>query len=199
MTEPGPQASWSSVNEVAVEFAFAQQALYADLLVMGQHDANDPQAREVPPDLVSSTLVTSGKPALVLPYATELPDRFDTVAIAWKPTREAARAVCGAMPLLQRAGQVVVLSWGEEEQFITGSPLDLARFLSAHGVQARLQPQGPKETARIGEMLLSRACDVSADLLVMGCYGHSRGREWLLGGATRTVLESMTLPVLMAH
>lgn len=198
LAEPGPQVTWGRVKDVDIIGAFTQQSLYTDLLVLGQHDgSDDPQALGSPPDFLSSVVTGSGKPALVVPFAGE-PGNLSKVAIAWKPTREAARAVSGAMPLLQRADSVVVLAWGEEDQSADTS-LDLKHYLRTHGVEADVQHQGPDETAHVGELLLSRACDLSVDLLVMGCYGHSRGREWLLGGVTRTVLESMTVPVLMAH
>ena len=80
-----------------------------------------------------------------------------------------------------------------------GVPLDVERYLRLHGVQARLQHYGEEPNGDLGELLLSRAADLDADLLVMGCYGHSRARELVLGGVTRTVLRSMTLPVLMSH
>jgi len=79
-----------------------------------------------------------------------------------------------------------------------GKRLDLRGYLRLNGVEASWQEQG-NETSALGELLLSRSFDLGADLLVMGCYGHSRAREWVLGGTSRTVLESMTLPVLMAH
>jgi nucleotide-binding universal stress UspA family protein len=196
--EPGPQVSWNCVRDIALIGEFVEQALYADLLVFGQRDPCDPRAVEVPRDFVPSVVIDSGKPALVLPYAVEA-GRFSTIVIAWKRTREAARALAGAMPLLQRAQRVLVLAWGDSEESASGARLNLPGYLRAHGVQAELRNQGPDEPPDVGELLLSRACDFSADLLVMGCYGHSRAREWVLGGVTRTVLESMTVPVFMAH
>jgi nucleotide-binding universal stress UspA family protein len=197
-SEPGPQVSWSCARQGGLVNAFVQQALHADLLVLGQRDPDDPQALDLPPDFVPSVVIDSGKPALVVPYVADV-RRFSTVAIAWKPTREAARAVCGAMPLLQRAQKVVVLAWGDKVERANGACLDLPGYLHKHGVEAELHYQGPDEPPRLGELLLSRVCDFAADLLVMGCYGHSRAREWVLGGTTRTVLESMTVPVLVAH
>ena len=122
-----------------------------------------------------------------------------TVVIAWKPTREAARAVSAAVPLLQRARRVHVMAWGEDEEQVTGARLDLDGYLKLRGVEPVWHREGGEEPADLGDLLLSRAFDLEADLLVMGCYGHSRAREWVLGGTSRTVLRSMTLPVLMAH
>lgn len=199
MKGPGPMASWSQTDEVPTVAAFAQQALYADLLVLGQDDRRDEAAAAVPPDFVASVLSISGRPAVVVPYIGPGRAIGDTVAIAWKPTPEAARAVSAAMPFLQRAARVHVFAWGAAEQpAVGGTVLGLESYLRAHGVQATWHRGGPEPHA-LGELLLSRAFDVGADLLVMGCYGHSRAREWILGGATRTVLAGMTLPVLMAH
>ncbi len=131
-------------------------------------------------------------------YAGLPPQVGQTVVIAWKATREAARAVTAAVPLLQRAQRVHIVKWDDGQEAIEGARLDLAGYLKLRGVEATWHREGPEPDA-LGEHLLSRAFDLEADLLVMGCYGHNRAREWVLGGTSRTVLESMTLPVLMAH
>lgn len=198
-TAPGPLAHWAQTNDVPVIGAFAQQALFADLLVLGQHRPDDEAAACVPADFVQSVLEASGRPALVVPYVGWTEPIATTVAIAWKETPEAARAVAAAMPFLQQAARVHVLTWGPpDEPAVGGERLDLVAYLKLHGVTAAWHREGP-EPAGIGEALLSRAFDLGADLLVMGCYGHSRARERILGGVSRTVLQSMTLPVLMVH
>lgn len=190
--------TWAEVRDDPIIGAFAQQALYADLLVLGQQDPGERTYSGVPADFAESVMAASGKPALIVPYAGA-PGRIgETVAIAWKPTREAARAVAAALPLLQRARRVHVVSWTGPEEAITGSRLDLQGFLHQRGIEATWHRQDT-EPESVGELLLSRAFDLEADLLVMGCYGHNRAREWVLGGASRTVLRSMTLPVLMSH
>lgn len=196
---PGVHAAWAEVQDYPIVPAFARQALYADLLVLGQHDPSDTEAAGVPFDFVETVMATSGKPALVLPYA-DIPSTAvgQTIVIAWKPTREAARAVSAAVPLLQRARRVHVLSWGKDEEDVAGARLDLDGYLKLRGVDATWHREGD-EPEYMGDLLLSRAFDLDADLLVMGCYGHSRAREWVLGGTSRTILQSMTLPVLMAH
>ncbi|MDP3761457.1 MAG: universal stress protein [Ramlibacter sp.] len=191
--------SWSELGDAPMLPAFARQALYADLLVLGQHDPSDAAAAGVPGDFPETVMATSGKPALILPYAPFPATVGQTVALAWKPTRESARALMAAIPLLQRARRVHVLSWPTEEDDIKGDRLDLAGYLKARGIEPTWHREGGGEPSFLGELLLSRAFDVDADLLVMGCYGHSRAREWVLGGTSRTVLQSMTLPVLMAH
>jgi len=194
---PGVHAVWAEVQDYPIVPAFARQALYADLLVLGQYDGSKP-APGVPFDFVETVIAASGKPALVLPYEGLPPVVGETVVIAWKPTREAARAVSAAVPLLQRARRVHVLSWNQEEDGIGGGRLDLDGYLKLRGIEPAWHRED-REPDFLGELLLTRAFDLNADLLVMGCYGHSRAREWVLGGTSRTVLQSMTLPVLMAH
>jgi len=198
---PGRPMRWSELDHEVTLNAVVERALYADLLVLGQYDPHDTEAWGVGVDFVPTLIADSGRPALVLPYAGEFggddAPLGREVLIAWKPCREAARAVTAALPWLRSARQIHVLSAG-----IDGAPIDsfdeLRAFLHRHGVIAPLQTHRAPGHA-VGENLLSLAADVGADLLVMGCYGHSRTREWLLGGVTRTVLQSMTLPVLLTH
>jgi nucleotide-binding universal stress UspA family protein len=121
--------------------------------------------------------------------------------IAWDSGREAARAVNDALPVLEQATAVTVLSvnprpgidlHGEEPG------ADIALHLSRHGVKVEVQ-QTQVEEINVGDTVLSRLADLGCDLLVMGAYGHSRLREVVLGGVTRTLFESMTVPVLMSH
>jgi nucleotide-binding universal stress UspA family protein len=199
LTDSSVHMAWAQIRDDPVISLFAKQAFYADLLVLGQHDLSGGPASGVPADFAESVMVASGKPALILPYADMLPAVIgETSVIAWNATRESALAISAAMPLLQRARRVHVLAWHGEETAVDGNLLSLDRYLKLHGVEAVWHSQGDEPPA-LGELLLSRACDLEADLLVMGCYGHSRAREWVLGGTSRTVLRSMTLPVLMAH
>ena len=191
-----PHMHWAEPVSDA-PWGFSRRALYADLLVLGQRDGDSAYAGELPADFVSTLLVESGRPALVLPYIRtgSVGPVGRTVLIAWKETREAARAVSAALPWLRGAVRVRAVCYGDEA---TSQLRSLQDYLSAQGVtavvQADLQGEGD-----VGAQLLSLAADVHADLLVMGCYGHSRAREWVLGGVSRTILQSMTLPVLMSH
>lgn len=195
---PGMKASWAEVGNEPMMGVFSQQALFADLLVLGQADPTEKRAEGVPADFVETVLISSGKPVLVLPFIGASSTVGKTVVLAWKPTREAARAVSAALPLLQRAGQVHIVSWSGADEAVGGHGLSLEGYLQLHGVKP-IWHRETQEPDLLGELLLSRAFDLEADLLVMGCYGHSRAREWVLGGASRTVLRSMTLPVLFAH
>jgi len=190
---PGAPIEWRQALE-APEYAFARQAMYADLLVLGQHD-RDQRDMGVPSDFVQSVLIASGKPALVVPYIGVREPSFGRVFVAWKESREAARALAAALPILRQAHTVhVALDKAE------GTHTDLLPpYLQRHGVQAQYHTMAADAGSRVGELMLSMAADFSADLMVMGCYGHSRGRELVLGGASRTMLQSMTLPVLMSH
>ncbi len=210
---PGAPMRWHDATELgntgwgAATTAFSARALCSDLVVLGQRDPEDALAWGVPADFVPAVVADSGCPVLVVPRVGHFQAVGRRVLVAWKPAREAARALATALPLLRQAEHVEVAHWRESgearvqpaETDDTPAPASaLEDWLQAHGVRARHTPQGDAH-ADIGEQLLSLAAHVDADLLVMGCYGRSRTREWLLGGATRTVLQSMTLPVWMAH
>ncbi|MBO9648773.1 MAG: universal stress protein [Variovorax sp.] len=192
----GQPCEWLDSDGAPVIETFTQRALLADLLFLGQRNPDDPEGSDVPGDFVESVIIGSGRPALVVPHTGELARSPDVVLLAWKPTRECARALAAAIPFLQNAHHVHLIE--EEVDEMQPIPVKVCDYLHLYGIEhvhehARLTEQD------VGEQLLSIASDCDADLLVMGCYGHSRARELLLGGATRTVLDSMTLPVLMAH
>ena len=189
--EPGVQVQW---REALDERDFTRQALYADLVVLGQYDDTSRDAG-TSAGFVPSVIIESGKPALVVPNVARCGPEFGTVLVAWKETREAARALAAAMPFLQKADIVHVAVDDDTDDEHCRL---LQQFLQRHGVEARLCAV-PSASADAGSALLALAADLDAGLMVMGCYGHSRGREWILGGATRRVLRSMTCPVLMAH
>jgi nucleotide-binding universal stress UspA family protein len=193
----GLPAAWAEIHEFPLVAAFAEQALYADLLVLGQHGPGEGWSTLMPRDFPETVIALSGRPALVLPYTSAKPGLPGNVVIAWKPCRGAARAVTAALPMLRNASTVHILSWGADVS-PDGGGANIVSYLEAHGVRATWQREGT-EPENVGDLLLSRAFDLQADLLVMGCYGRARAYEWVLGGASRTVLKSMTLPVLMAH
>jgi nucleotide-binding universal stress UspA family protein len=192
-----PTMTWAE-SEGPPVWSMAQASLYTDLMVLGQRDPENPLTQDVPKTFVESTVMESGKPALVIPYAGRYPTIGENVLIAWKPTRECARAVAGALPLIRRAKRVHVASWGPDNYGPAETTFGIVRALRWHGIEASAN-RYPDEPNELGELLLSHAADHASDLLVMGCYGHHRIHELLLGGVTRTVLRSMTLPVLMAH
>ncbi len=184
---------WAELPAGASAYALAGRALCADLLVLGQRLPPGDDMPDVPADFVESVLIASGRPAVVVPHIG-LPETVGrTVLVAWKASRESARAVTAALPLLRAAEAVHVLMGADP-----ATAPALEDWLGCHGVKAQLH-RFDAGTGEAGDLLLSEAAARSADLLVMGCYGHARAREWALGGASRTVLRTMTLPVLMAH
>ena len=175
------------------------QSRYSDLVVLGQVNPDDPVSplEEETPEYVA---MNSARPVLVVPYAGHFEAPFKRVLVAWDGSMEATRASTAALPLLEQAGQVTlaVFNAGREPDTHGSEPgADMALYLARHGIKVEVSSQ--VTAIDIGSALLSFAADTDADLLVMGCYGHSRFREIMLGGASRTVLQSMTLPVLMAH
>jgi nucleotide-binding universal stress UspA family protein len=175
------------------------QSRYADLVVLGQTNPDDPVSpmEEETPEFVA---MSGARPVLVVPYAGHFDAPFQRVLVAWDGSRESTRAVTAAIPLLRHAANVTlaVFNAGSEPDIHGREPgADMALYLARHGVAVEVSSQAT--AIDIGSALLSFAADIDADLLVMGCYGHSRFREIMLGGATRTILHSMTLPVLMAH
>jgi nucleotide-binding universal stress UspA family protein len=172
---------------------------YADLIVIGQKNEEWPSG--VDKAFEQQVLLAAGRPVLLVPYAFEKRPLGNTVLVAWSATREAARAVSDALPILQRARQVHVVAFNPRRGAgahgdVPGA--DIGLFLARHGVKVNVSQQEVPDVD-VGNQLLSRAFDLQADLIVMGAYGHSRLQELILGGVTRTLLESMTVPVLMSH
>jgi nucleotide-binding universal stress UspA family protein len=195
----GLSAEWRAVEAVA-ESDPALHARYVDLTILGQLDPDRGDADWIRPRPEHVTLA-SGRPVLVVPYAGRYESVGRHVLIGWSATREAARAVSDAMPLLIAADVVTVLTIDAREGPDAHGELpgaDISLHLARHGVKATIERTVSADIP-VGDVLLSRAADLGADLLVIGAYGHSRVRELLLGGATRSILQSMTLPVLMSH
>lgn len=189
----GGKSEWRlSTQDAAASVRLS--ARYADLVVLGQPQPNEDLARSV----VEEVILTAGRPALMVPYAGRFADAGKRVLIAWNASSEAARAVTDALPMLAKADAVEVVAFGQGGDHGEVPGADLALFLARHGVKATAARQDARGVD-VGNQILSRAADVNADLIIMGAYGHSRWRELALGGATRSVLDAMTVPVLMAH
>ena len=192
-----PRVSWAEVTREPVLEAFVHQALHADLLVLGQHEPGR-TTQGVPAHFPETVLMASGRPALIIPRGGDASAAPHTVLVSWKATKETARALSAALPFLQRAQHVHVAQWARGSDDAGTSGLDIEQYLHSHDVQPTMHRHAG-EPGDLGERLLSLATTVGAGLLVMGCYGHTRTRELVLGGVTRTVLKSMNVPVLMAH
>lgn len=188
----------SSVVVGAAVDALVRAGRCSDLVVVGQTDSAA-RVDSVPSDLPQQLVLQTGAPVLVVPYAGSFTSIGANVLIAWKNTREAARALRDAMPLLDGAREVTLVELGE----LPGPGADdstiemAAAWLRSHGVPVRVRRD--PELRRVGDRLLSLAADLACDLIVAGGYGHSRLREWALGGVTRQLLQQMIVPTLLSH
>ena len=175
------------------------KARHADLVILGQVDpAHPPPAGR---QLVEDVLMTSGRPILVIPYIGRFNTFGTNILVGWNNSREATRAMNDAIPLLAKAASVTILEAipiGRKLASDDATSADITRHLARHGISAKTA-RTSMDRMSASDALLSYAADVSADLLVVGGYGHSRLRELILGGVTRELLQHMTLPVLMAH
>lgn len=193
----GIRGEWR-VEEGEVVAAMKLHARYADLAIVGQ-GIDVGGARHDFGFLPEELALGVGRPVLVVPRYGTFETVGENVLLAWNGSREVTRAVHDALPLLQRAKQVTVLSIDPQPNADVRVPgADIALYLARHGVKAEAMSTLGLDLG-VGDLLLSRAADLCADLIVMGAYGHSRVREVILGGATRHILQQMTAPVLMTH
>jgi len=196
----GVKSSEAVIDESDKALSLVRHAHCSDLSVLTQADPAALGYR-LAQDLVEQVVLNSARPTLILPHAGRFETIGTNVMVAWDDSRESARAVSDALPLLRLARQVQVVSWNEAGAIVDKtlrSRLDaLHRWLMWQGVSAdvRVETTG----TGIAASMLSRAADLSADLIVMGAYGHARWVERVLGGATRGLLTSMTIPVLMSR
>ncbi len=193
----GLQSEWRAVEGNPVE-ELVRHARYSDLVVVGQTEKNVPEFLELA--YADKVALESGRPVLVVPSVGVQNCAIERILVAWSGTRESVRAVNDALPLLARAKSVIVLTVNlpeaEQENAMPGAAISL--HLSRHGVKVQAESINNADIS-IGDVLLSRSADKSADLIVMGAYGHSRFRELVLGGTTRHLLNHMTVPVLFSH
>jgi nucleotide-binding universal stress UspA family protein len=184
----------TSIGEAAS--MFGRIARRFDLAVVGQKDPE----RKMPDDLlIESALLESGRPVVVVPYIQKEGLKLDRVMVCWDGSRNAARAIADSLPFLKRGGTieiVMVASGGGSSDELPG--VDLGEHLARHGFKVEVKRLVAADVD-VANTILSYAADCAADFIVMGGYGHSRLREFVLGGATRGILESMTVPVLMSH
>lgn len=172
---------------------------YADLLILGQSESPPPSGMTVAASFPEDLILASKRPTLVIPYAGEFtPPAFEFPTIAWKPSGEAMRAVRDALPILAQAKRVTVVCVDGANDSPVGRGSEIALYLARHNVPVEVLHDHSGQSD-VGIALLNQACDLPSDLLVMGCYGHSRLREMALGGVSRTIFKSMTIPVLFSH
>ena len=170
----------------------------ADLVVVAQKDGAWLQSSHL--DIDDAIILGSGRPVLVIPNDGLCPTAARRVLVAWNQSREATRAVFDALPLLQQAEDVAIVTLAPDETALPSPAAEphICAALARHGVKGRVTQSVTVHTD-IGRSLTQQAISHRADLLVMGCYGHSRLREFVLGGASRHQLQHMLIPVLMSH
>jgi len=175
---------------------FSRIARRFDLAIVGQLE---PDVNSVEAAIAESTLFDSGRPIVIVPYIQKAPLTLERVMVCWDGSRAAARAIADAMPLLERAGSVqVVIVTSERGKYDQIEGADMGLHLARHGVKVEVT-RIARGKIDVADALLSHAADCSADFMVMGGYGHSRLREFVLGGVTRSMLHSMVVPTLMSH
>ncbi len=205
----GIEAEWRKIEPSAVNIAdgVIAHGFQTDLIIVSQQKeaVND----GIESDFCERVVMESGRPVLLIPVSGNFEHIGESVVVGWNATRESARAIFDALPLLKssRATRLIWVDPHDNEQLAGDLPgAEMAAALARHGVNSTAEAvptddnwEGVVLRSWAGDMLLSRASDLGADLIVMGAYGHSRWREYVFGGATRAVLHHMTLPVLMSH
>jgi nucleotide-binding universal stress UspA family protein len=175
---------------------FGQIARRFDMAVVAQAE---PETNPVNEDIIEAALFDSGGPLIIVPYIQKVPLTLEHVMICWDGGRAAARAMRDAMPFLQRArGIEVVIVTNERGKQDQIERADIGAHLARHGFNVKVK-RIPVGDVDVADVLLSHAADEGVDFIVMGGYGHSRLREFMLGGVTRSMLRTMTAPVLMSH
>jgi len=167
-----------------------------DLAIVGQAEPKKGAVEEL---IAESALFESGRPVIIVPYIQKAPLKLDRVMVCWDGSRQAARAIADSMPILERAGLVEVVIVANEKGKQDDIPgADMGEHLARHGLKVDVKRIVGGDID-VADALLSHAADSSVDFIVMGGYGHSRLREFVLGGVTYAILRAMTVPVLMSH
>ena len=191
-----PECAWCEVAGDSVRHGFIAEAIYADLLVLGPPSRADDEGT-APQGFVESVILESATPAIVVPFSDHRQTIGERVLVAWNGSASAARALKASLPLLREAASVHVATWGVQAPVAPFSRLDVCTWLRRHGIDAALHHSA--SAAHVANDLAALAREVRADLVVMGCYGHSRIREQVFGGVTRTLLADPPAPILATH
>ena len=197
------KGEWRCIEDrgISMRDGIAREAYLSDVIVAGQDDPDE----EIPSSavIVQDLIVDAGRPVVISPQGWTGGIGEKHVVIAWKASREAARAVHDAMPFLTRAEKVTVISaclqrpTADDDKEEPG--VALCRYLEEHGIKAQSSPLYGVEDSDAGSALIKQAQDVEADLMVLGGYSHSRLREGIFGGVTRDVIDNATVPALLSH
>ena len=185
----------ADIGDVPTQFAHIARRF--DLSVIGQFESGrDHPTKNI---VIEAALFESGRPVLIVPFIQKDRLKLDHVMVCWDGSRAAARAVADAMPFLTRSGKASIVVADIQSAKSADLPdADIAPHLTRHGVSVKIE-RIPVSKIDVSNAILSYAADTDPDLIVMGGYGHSRLREFILGGTTRGMLASMTKPTLMSH
>ena len=196
----GVKAVWRAPNGEADE-ALALHARYCDLLIMSKAERVD-SVTAIIANLPEAVVMAAGRPVLMVPNAGNIESIGQRVLYCWDQRREAARAFTDATPFLKNCKELTVLEVDRDDRDFKEFDLretDFGSFCTSLGYPQPKHLVKKSDGIGVGNVILNTASDVGADLIVMGAYGHSRMRQWVMGGASRTLLSSMTVPVLLAH
>ena len=189
------EARWMRASPAGMAELFGRIARRFDLSVVRQAEADKPTPDRL---IIEAALFDSGRPVLVVPYRLRGGIKLDRVLVCWDGSRSAARAVGDAIPFLKRAKVVEVVIVGDEVKSSEIPGADIAHSLARHGIRVDVKRIAAPSVFP-ESVILPHAADSSADIMVMGGYGHSRWCEFVLGGVTRNILSRMTIPTLMSH
>jgi len=196
----GLENEWRVVEGDTVGLV-ALHARYSDVTVLGQPNSDEAFKGPSADAVLVNVMLSSGRPVLAVPYAGQFEQVGDRVLVAWNASRESTRAVNDALPLLRNAKSVTVLAVNPKRGIEGHGEVpaaDICLHLARHGVKAEAAHTIANDISE-GDALLSYAADLGVDLIVCGGYGHSRAREMVFGGVTRTLLQEMTVPMLLSH
>ncbi|MBP6018427.1 MAG: universal stress protein [Burkholderiaceae bacterium] len=196
----GVMAQWRAPKGNADE-VLALHARYCDLLIMSKAENRD-TVTAIIPNLPESVVMAAGRPVIMIPTVGQITTIGQRILFCWDQKRESARAFADAAPLLRKCESLVVLSVGLSSSTLHNQDIpdnDFSNYCIAMGYPRPTIERKDSEDYGVGNMILNTATDYASDLIVMGAYGHSRMRQWIMGGASRTLFSSMTVPVLLSH
>ena len=195
-------AEWRQAQAALSDIAdtIAMYARHTDVTILGQHDPKSEDLTSVSgvPDKV---ILTAGAPVLIVPYAGRFPTIGEKIMVAWKPYRESVRALNDAMVFMETSQSTMLLCANpgkDKRDYVSVPGVDIQAHLKRHSINVSAEYPAASDLP-IGDLILSRAADIGADMIVCGAYGRPRLRELVLGGVTQHLLSHMTVPVLMSH
>lgn len=185
-----------------IDEVLALHARYSRLLVMSKAEDRQSTASPITTNLPETVIMAAGRPVMMVPAVGTLTTIGERVLFCWDKKREAARAFADAAPLLRAAKELVVLAIDEDTELLREQDIqenDFSALCTALGYPTPKVLLRSSKGVGVGNVILNTATDYGSDLIVMGAYGHSRMRQWIMGGASKTLLNSMTVPVMLSH